>query len=299
VVTAGTSSVVRVFGERVSGAVDDVSIRARIDGSGHEAAEDLSVIDGVSLTFMGNFQDRLATDPDPRTAPRGVFGSTRALEGEADLDNVIRFSEPVDLRLFCAFDPVRVTGVRAQQPVGAEFVDGDSLIGAQVDLGPSSQFIDEEGDLNPEQIDGFALNIGTIHATGEFPWGGPAVYLSGPVLDGILADYSDREPRLRAARMIRPDDDIEARRIDARLQLRADFQYDQWQLLFGRSFCGAAQDGGSAPDGYSQLLALLHDAPSLDYRIDFFGFDADCLRGVVTGTLRPSMPGAPELCPDE
>jgi hypothetical protein len=295
-VTPSRSALVRVFGDRASGAVDDVVIRAQLEGSDAQATEDLTVIDGVSLSFEGNFQDRLATDPDPSNDPRGHDGSTRALEGESDLDGIIRFSSPGDLRLACTFEPVRVTRVHAEQPDGIELV-GDAIIGQVLDLGPMSKFVDPDGNLQRERIDGFELHLGALDARGEFPIGSQVGFRFDPGLDPILADYRGREALLVAERAMRPADDIEVRRIDARLLLREQFRYDTWQLRFTRPFCGNARDTGPAtPPQGSQLLELLRGDAGLDYRIDFFGFDADCLRGRISGTLRPTTAGAPPLC---
>jgi hypothetical protein len=294
-VAAGAPAQVRVYGERASTAVDDVTIQAQLAGGGGQATEDLTVIDGVSLAIAGHFQDRLATDPDPSNDPRGVRGSTRALEGEADLDGVIRFSRPADLRLACTFDPVRVTAVRATQPAGAEFVGGDDAIGAPLDLGPLSRFVDPQGDLSRERIDAFELHLGALDARGPDPIGGPIGFLRmGPVIEAIVADYQGRAALLATERAARASDDLEVRRIDARLALRMMFRYDTWQLRFTRPFCGSAQ--GAPPAQTSQLFTLLAGA-GLDYRIEFLGFDADCLRGIIDGTLRPSSPGATPLCP--
>jgi hypothetical protein len=295
-VAADAPALVRVFGARASDALGDVRVTARVEGGSQQATADLTVIDGVSLAFAGNFQDRLATDPDQPTDPRGHNGSTRALEGEADLDDIIRFSAPVDLRLACTFTPVRVTAVRAERPAGATFTAGDGLLGAPIDLGPLSKFVDPDGDLSSERIDGFALQVGPLDARGPDPIGGPVGTRSGLELAPILADYQGRQSLLEVERARLDGGDLERRRIDARLALRTEFHYDTWQLRFTRSFCGNAAGTAGAGAAGSQLLPLFQ-AAGIDYRIDFFGFDADCLRGRITGSLRPAGAAAPMLCP--
>jgi hypothetical protein len=44
----------------------------------------------LELSFIGRFQCRLATDPDPFDHPRGLRGISTALPGEPDLDRVIQ-----------------------------------------------------------------------------------------------------------------------------------------------------------------------------------------------------------------
>lgn len=64
------------------------------------------------LSFKGWAQCRMATDPDPSNAPRGVSGYTFALPGEADLDQIIYFHdrEGVIRRTSCPEIGVWVTG---------------------------------------------------------------------------------------------------------------------------------------------------------------------------------------------
>ncbi len=50
------------------------------------------------LAFEGWFQCRLATDPDPTNEKWGITGATFSGPGEAPLDRIIRFQDPVDLR---------------------------------------------------------------------------------------------------------------------------------------------------------------------------------------------------------
>ncbi len=295
----GKPAIVRVFGDRPSDAVDDVVVRARaVAGRGAEATEDLTVIDGVALAFEGHFQDRLATDPDPHDHPRGQLGSTRALEGEADLDNVIRFSNPVDLRFACAFDPVRISRVVAARPAGATFDGGDPALGQILDLGPTAKFVDPDGDLNRERIDGFELRTPGLVADGPDPVGGRLVRLTAAEAAPYLQEYRDREALLVAERARLDPGSLEARRIDARLALRATFQYDRWQILFSRPFVGrASATATGTAEPRSQLLTLLQGANGLDYRMDVFAFEGDCLRGRVTGTLRPADPETPPPAP--
>ena len=64
------------------------------------------------LSFRGWALYRMATDPDPDIAPRGVSGYTFALPGEPDLDQIVYFQMPkhVKKRSFCPDIGVRVDG---------------------------------------------------------------------------------------------------------------------------------------------------------------------------------------------
>ena len=64
------------------------------------------------LSFKGWAQCRLAVDPDPSNAPRGVSGYTFALPGEPDFDQIIHFQNGDDVirRSFCPKIGVKVRG---------------------------------------------------------------------------------------------------------------------------------------------------------------------------------------------
>ena len=52
-----------------------------------------------TLLFSGWFECRLATDPEPTDAPRGVSGWTSAVAGAPDLDRLIRLPPDGAVRL--------------------------------------------------------------------------------------------------------------------------------------------------------------------------------------------------------
>jgi hypothetical protein len=83
----------------------------------------------ITLELTGWIQVRLATNPDPTDEPRGISGYTFALPGEADLDRIVRTSDPVSPRTHAPQIGVFVRTVNgsADHPlVGARF----DLIGA-------------------------------------------------------------------------------------------------------------------------------------------------------------------------
>ena len=93
------------------------------------------------LAYEGWFQCRLATDPDPTNEKWGITGATFSGPGEAPLDRVIRFQDPVDLRFpFESADfGVNVTGVYVSTTnVGGQEVPVEQpnhpLVGAKVEL---------------------------------------------------------------------------------------------------------------------------------------------------------------------
>ena len=93
----------------------------------------------LTFHFDGWFQCRLATNPDPTDDPRGFSGSTIALPGEPDLDRVIRFHNPVELRYPFTEDEfgVFVRRVTIDDPNGPNKqreLPGHPLLNAPVEL---------------------------------------------------------------------------------------------------------------------------------------------------------------------
>lgn len=78
----------------------------------------------ITLELTGWMQVRLATNPDPTDEPRGISGYTFALPGEADLDRIVRTSNPVSPRTHAPQIGVFVTTVNGDTKhplVGARF----------------------------------------------------------------------------------------------------------------------------------------------------------------------------------
>jgi hypothetical protein len=86
--------------------------------------------------FAGWVQVRLATNPDPPDETRGVSGYTFALPGEADLDRLLRSSDPVSPRTHAPPIGVFITRVAVD---GIE-VATHPLVGAQVRLRSDPRF---------------------------------------------------------------------------------------------------------------------------------------------------------------
>ena len=98
------------------------------------------------LSFKGWAQCRLAVDPDPSNAPRGVSGYTFAVPGEPDLDQIINFQnrESVIQRSHCpkigvdvrsgVFYKARVNGDEQEFEHREEIDEKHPLYRARVDL---------------------------------------------------------------------------------------------------------------------------------------------------------------------
>ena len=97
----------------------------------------------LSVHFNGWFQCRLATDPDRFDDPRGQNGWTFAVEGEPDLDRIIRFLEPVASR---SHGPQ--VGVFAREVFDDDEKQPDHpLIGASVELLENAVFEGRNGQI--------------------------------------------------------------------------------------------------------------------------------------------------------
>ena len=140
---------VEVSAATTSGAGNDTTIEV-VQGAAVLASVDLTAISAPALRFRGRFQCRLATDPDAFDDPWGhnssfgvyaVQGPDPAHPDEPPLDRIIRFSDPVAPRPFCAPIGVAVTGVEAQVGGSSTLFDaGDAAIGQPVRLGPGCVF---------------------------------------------------------------------------------------------------------------------------------------------------------------
>jgi hypothetical protein len=139
--------------------------------SGGTTTFSLTAIANPVIWFRGRFEARFATDGDWYNNPRGSGGGTPgydhtnafgptpgwtfALEGEPDfvpavsvattadqpVGRVVRFNNPIALRSHAAPVASTVTGIVGMTLSGSqEFTAGDPVIGATVNLGPSSYF---------------------------------------------------------------------------------------------------------------------------------------------------------------
>ena len=93
--------------------------------------------DFLELTFGGCFSCRLATDPDPTRETRGVSGYTYALEGEPDLDAIIKLQEDQlcdGERRRANHNPFHKVGVTVTEAKLSNGDDASMLVGAKVCL---------------------------------------------------------------------------------------------------------------------------------------------------------------------
>jgi hypothetical protein len=137
-----------------------------------------------ALQFAGWFQCRLATDPDAYDDPRGQGGWTYAMDGEPDLDRIIRFQAPVAPRSHGPTVGVFVT----QVSVNGAAAPGHALVGAAVALTDSAVFDGRNGQIATaaqEPIIPFRL---TVEAAGVRVIGFDPIDLGDP------AEVSRRQP---------------------------------------------------------------------------------------------------------
>lgn len=122
---------------------------------------------------MGSFQCRLATDPAPPggsvTAPpkAGDFSLGWTFDfGEAPLDRVIRFSNPLSLRkggLMAPWKDTTVFAVEADRGAGFQHELNDPLASAVVSLGANAMFdAAKGGGPGHEAILNFELSLGSL-----------------------------------------------------------------------------------------------------------------------------------------
>ncbi len=178
---SGATTEVDVVATTPSAAPNDTTIEV-IQGPTVLTSFALTAISRPALRFRGNFQCRLATDPDPFDHPRGENSSfgVYAVEGpdpanpdEPPLDRIVRFHDAVALRPFC--DPIGVPVTAVEAEVGgsvAEFRAGDPLIGQPVGLGPDCKFDGRNRTFAPdgfEPISDFRLEIGSVFSGASAP----------------------------------------------------------------------------------------------------------------------------------
>lgn len=252
----------------------------------------------VEIRFLGRFQVRLATDPDPADHPRGQFGWTRAYTGESDLDRIIRFNDPVAPRPCGAEVKTEVTAVLRNSAAVA-----DALVGAPVNLGPNCFF--EGGPLAPpglEPIKNFELHF-LRTATATTPTG--ADFIEGkstrpPVGQGVGQTTGKELESLRAESEAAWDGWINDRKTciqnntpasaarTERLDMFDTFgSFWRGVMSFRIQYQGLLDASVSlAPHG-STTVQELADAgvTEFGYAMVLWAFDADTLVGRVNGSL--------------
>ena len=197
---SGTISAVDVVATTASAAPNDTAIEI-VQGTTVLASVALTAIARPALRFRGNFQCRLATDPDPFDHPRGenssfgvfsVEGPDPANPDEPPLDRIVRFHDAVALRPFC--EPIGVTVTAVEAPVGgtvAQFGVGEPLIGEPVRLGPDCKFDGRNRTFAPdgfEPISDFRLDVGASFSGAS----APAVQRPSPATPpGSTAPYAN------------------------------------------------------------------------------------------------------------
>jgi hypothetical protein len=323
----GTAVEVEVTATTPSAVPNDTTIEV-VAGTTVLASIDLTAVARPLLRFHGRFQCRLATDPDAFDDPWGhnsSFGAY-AVQGpdpghpdEPPLDRIVRFSDPVALRPFCAPIGVTVTGVEAQTGGTTQlFTAGDPLIGQPVRLGPDCKFDARNEAFAPngyEPISDFRMEIGSAFAGASAPAvarpkandppGSTAPYANGitkadedptgekPADFGIAArktwaEYAWNVLAVKLAALVgqRPADApstrIRTRRIQAHaVQLSA--MATPFQLM--EQYTGLIDRDVTITPGAGGILAYLAALPAIHVAVTFLGFDVDCLTGYTTGTL--------------
>ena len=329
---------VEVSAATTSGAGNDTTIEV-VQGAAVLASVDLTAISAPALRFRGRFQCRLATDPDAFDDPWGhnssfgvyaVQGPDPAHPDEPPLDRIIRFSDPVALRPFCAPIGVAVTGVEAQVGGTSTLFDaGDAAIGQPVRLGPGCVFDGRNRAFAPdgfEPIADFRLEIGAgftgasapavARPSPNDPPGSTAPYANGIIqLDadpsgGVPGDFGLQATTwaenawsvlaVKLARLVaqQPADAKATRLRDRRLQAHADTRPGHGlgalatPLVFMERYTGLIDREVTVDPLARGILAYLRGLPAIRVTLDFLGFDTDCQTGSVTGTLdAPSAAG--------
>jgi hypothetical protein len=269
-VTIGpTQKSIKIVAKTPSKKAGDIKLQVKVGGT-LRASFILTSISNPRLRFTGRFQARFATDGDFFNEPRGTSnGWTWALEGEPNfvpptnnvpinpgmaVGRVVRFQNAVAPRPHVAPIGVKVTAIEAEiNGRTVSFTSGDSVIGAQVSLGPNS-FLASNEPQNPadpppfesyspgfEPIENFELHIGTSFA------GLPASLNDRPKANGFFP--------LTAAEMTKygivPLNTFKNQRKAALLtDYRSLSPADRTGTVAGRNLATRISHlGGSAPDG--------------------------------------------------
>lgn len=272
----------------------------------------------IRLEFSGWFQCRLATDPDPTDEPRGVSGTTFALAGEPDFDNVIRLNDP-------PAGTARVAGPAIGVRVGRVIVNGrparepHPLSGARVDLLNEPRFYSRNrvlGDPGHEPVHPIDLRISGRGATlrrrdpldhrrpTASPWDVAPEHLARHAPHGVVAAPPEmiaatkvRTPRAyvrkRLAQLLaahlRERAPIARLALEKRIrELRCTLETPGDRRLIGLAMCQEFDIDLAGPARVSASDAPLRGIlVSRPWRLRFsFGvWDADALCGFMMGTL--------------
>lgn len=337
---SGTAAEVEVTATTPSSAPNDTTIEV-VQGTTVLASVDVTAISRPALRFRGRFQCRLATDPDAFDDPWGhnssfgvyaVQGPDPAHPDEPPLDRIVRFSDPVALRPFCAPIGVTVTGIEAQLGGATkEFTAGDPLIGQPVRLGPDCMFDGRNRTFAPdgyEPISDFRLEIGSAFAgasapavarpTASDPPGSTAPYANGiTLLDadpaggtpgdfGIAtaATWAENAWNVLAVKLARlvgqqaaagPATRIRDRRLQAHADQRPGHGLPAMAtpMRMMEQYTGLIDRDLTIAPGAEGVLAYLAGLPAIQVQLSFLGFDTDCQTGYVTGTLAAPPAAAP------
>lgn len=308
--TNSQSAEIRVYGLRGSHEENSTKVYVHLNGTNSPPrfTNQLTIVEGLQIEFEGNFEARLATNPDPSDHLRGTCnGRTRALIGEPDFDRIIRFSNPVTVRSFCSFTPVTVKRITASAPAGFVITLPDPILAQPVNLGPKCYFRGEESEPGEEPIPDFELSIGTnlFFGKAEIPPDGEGVdYLTPqeqanynidplPQLNARIATLENALANLPPGQAAGPE--------GANLHVRIDVL----KGLIGDYVCFSKRSVIEEEPSYkvpyktiiNQQISLGSNSPLLSYfsnftqfacELVFFGYETDCMIGIVTGSLKPA-----------
>lgn len=242
----------------------------------------------IQIGMFGNFQCRLATDPDgPDASPTGPSNGNgwTFTYGEVPFDRRIRFSMPVSLRdgLMDGWNRVRVHKIKADRGGGLVDVSNDAAVGAGVSLGDTAYFDQAAGGggFTQDAVMNIRLRIGE----------GPAIFFTGsPVATPniVVTNNQDRQneyTRIKPARTVGNG----ARRAELTSRL------PWYSIVFG--FMGSidqvalnAPHLSSFTGGGVLSEAAGRPAGVWKLHLDFYRYDADTLVGTVNGWIDGVFP---------
>ncbi len=241
----------------------------------------------VQIGIFGNFQCRLATDPDaPDASPTGPSNGTgwTFTYGEVPFDRRIRFQMPVALRdgLMDGWNGVRVSQVKADRGGGLVEVSNDAAVGARVSLGDTAYFDQAAGGggFTQDAVMNIRLRIGE----------GPAIFFSSTpvatpnIVVTVNQDRQNEYTRIKPARGV----SNAARRTELTSRL------SWYSVVFG--FMGSIDQVAMNPPALfgfgSGVLTEAASRPTGVWKLhlDFYRYDADTLVGTVNGWIDGVFP---------
>ncbi len=324
----GSPVSVRVLARQPSSTIGGSSLEVRSNGPDGPLirSQPLTLLERPAIYFQGSFQDRLPVNPDGSFDDNPQCGFVRRLDGEYPFDAQIRLGEPFQLRSLCTYEPVVVTRIVAEKPVGASFSAGDSVIGRSLRLEPGARFLGDPP--GTEFITPFALDLGDGLAIfipdgvpprgrGESTGAGlpeyaqpadPFFVFIGNIaattahFDARVAALQENTDAYPAPPLPCPNnpDPQEGPPIgpETRLSWLEYFDGGIKQIMQG-GMTGAGLYTGkilgtvSPPAVGSPLLHWFATQSEYDIGLVFFAYDADCLVGRVAGIVRPRAPACP------